>query len=95
MAFDMSHLSEEEQEEENRRLEEDIAYDVASEVDIHVPEDRNNPTPGAHAPGPHKQKKKEDQVAIRQPRRDPEQTSPSVTGISCDYSDPAWLSISA
>ena len=63
----MSHLSKEEQEEENRRIEEDITYEVTPEVNVHVTEDRNKPAPGAEAPEPHKQKKKE--VAIRQPRR--------------------------
>ena len=67
VTFDMGHLSKEEQEAETKRMEEDTAYDIAPGIDIHVPEDRPNPVPGAQPPGQHKQKKKE--VAMRQPRR--------------------------
>ena len=65
--FDMGHLSEEEKEEENKRMEADIAYNIAPEIDIHVPKDRPDPTPSLQPPGPHKEKKKE--VVVRQPRR--------------------------
>ena len=66
VTFNMSHLSKEEQEEETKRMEEDITYEVTPEVSVQVTEDRNQPATEAKAPEPHKQKKKE--VAIRQPR---------------------------
>ena len=65
--LDMGHLSEEEKEEEDKRMEADIAYDIAPEIDIHVPKDGPNPTPSLQPPGSHKEKKKE--VVVRQPRR--------------------------
>jgi hypothetical protein len=63
--FDMGHLSEEE--EEDKRMETDVAYKIAPGIDIHVPKDGPNPTPSLQPPGPHKEKKKE--VAVREPRR--------------------------
>ena len=65
--FDIGHLSEEEKEEEDKRMEADIAYEIAPGIDIHVPKDGPNPTPSLQPQGPHKEKKKE--VVVRQPRR--------------------------
>ena len=83
----MSHLSKEEQEEENRRIEEDTTYDVTPEVSIQVTEDRNHPASEAKAAEP--QKRRKWQSGSPGVQRDPEQTFPSASGPSCDHSDPA------
>ena len=53
MSFDMGHLSEEEKEKEDERMETDVAYEIAPGIDIHVPKDGLNPTPSIQPQGPH------------------------------------------
>tara|TARA_B110001452_G_scaffold127949_1_gene106307 strand:- start:68 stop:1939 length:1872 start_codon:yes stop_codon:yes gene_type:complete len=67
VSWDMGHLSEEEKEKEDKRMETDVAYEIAPGINIHVPNDEFNPTPSIQPQGPHKEKKKK--VAVREPRR--------------------------
>ena len=67
VTWDMSHLTEEEKEKEDNRMEEDITFDVTPEASTHTPDNRSNPVPGTKAPEPPKLKKKD--VIIREPRR--------------------------
>ena len=67
VGWDLGHLSEEEKEKEDKRMETDVAYEIAPGINIHVPNDEFNPTPSIQPQGPHKEKKKK--VAVREPRR--------------------------
>jgi hypothetical protein len=67
VTFDMGHLSEEEKEKEDKRMETDVAYEIAPGINIHVPCDEFDPTPSIQPQGTHKKKKKE--IVIREPRR--------------------------
>ena len=67
MTFDLGHLSEEEREKEDNRMETDETYEVLPGVSMHVPRDEFDATPSIHPQGTHKKKKKE--IAIREPRR--------------------------
>jgi hypothetical protein len=63
----MSHLSQEEKEKEDKRMETDVAYAIAPGVNIHEPNGEFNPDPSIQPQEPHKGKKKE--VPGREPRR--------------------------
>ena len=67
VGWDLSHLSEKEKEKEDDRMKDDLAYDLAPGINIHVPNDEFNPTPSIEPQKPHKEKKKN--VAVREPRR--------------------------
>ena len=89
----MSHLPKEKQEEENRRIEEDTTYDVTPEVSVQVTEDRNHPASEAKAAEPHKKRRRKWQSGSPGGHRDPEQTFPSASEISCDHLILTHLSI--
>ena len=67
VGWNLSHLSEEEKEKEDERMKDDLAYELAPGINIHVPNDEFNPTPSIQPQKPRKEKKKN--VAIREPRR--------------------------
>ena len=67
VSWDMSHLSKEEKEKEDKRMETDVAYAIAPGVNIHEPNDEFNPDPSIQPQEPHKGKKKK--VPGREPRR--------------------------
>jgi hypothetical protein len=67
VSWDMSHLSQEEKEKEDKRMETDVAYAIAPGVNIHEPNDEFNPDPSIQPQEPHKGKKKK--VPVREPRR--------------------------
>ena len=67
VGWDLSHLSEKGKEKEDERMKDDLAYDLAPGINIHVPNDEFNPTPSIQPQKPSKEKKKN--VAIREPRR--------------------------
>ena len=67
LRWDMGHLSEEEREKDEKRIDEDTIYEITPETGVHTAENRSNPTPGTKAPEPPKPKRKE--VELRGRRR--------------------------
>ena len=67
LRWDMGHLSEEEREKEEKRIEEDTIYEITPETGAHTAENRSYPIPGTKAPEPPKPKRKE--VELREKRR--------------------------
>ena len=60
-------LSQEAKEKEDRRMETDVAFDIAPVIDIHIPHNEANTTLTTQLQEPKKKKKAE--IAIRKPRR--------------------------
>ena len=81
VGWNLDHLSEEAKEKEDKRMETDVAFDIAPVIDIHVPHDESNPTPATQPQGSEKEKKKK--VAIREPRR----SARPRAGIPARYQD--------
>ena len=81
VGWNLDHLSEEAKEKEDKRMETDVAFDIAPVIDIHVPHDESNPTPATQPQGSEKKKKKK--VAIREPRR----SARPRAGIPARYQD--------
>ena len=82
VTWDMSHLTEKEKEKEEKRMEEDITFNVTPEASVHTPENRSNPVPGTKAPEPPKLKKKRCNSKRAQEVRKAKNPSPSLQGIA-------------
>ena len=63
--FNMGHLTDEEQVEEEKRVEADISVQI-QETTSEIPDNRMVPTPGVEPPKP---VKKKEELVLRQPRR--------------------------
>ena len=79
--WNLDNLSQEAKEKENRRMETDVAFDIAPVIDIHIPHNESNTTLATQLQEPKKKKKAE--IAIREPRR----SSRPRAGIPAKYRD--------
>ena len=77
----MLEKEKEAKEKEDRRMETDVAFDIAPVIDIHIPHNEANTTITTQLQEPKKKKKAE--IAIREPRR----SSRPRTGIPARYRD--------
>ena len=58
VGWNLDHLSEEAKEKEDKRMETDVAFNIAPVIDIHVPHDESNLTPATQPQESEKKKKR-------------------------------------